>query len=91
LHQRHPAALNAQLGQLSQPNGKVEQPRPVSHWKPVHVTVSAQAPGAVQLTPHAHDMLHITLRHEFTPLQLTLHGPGPHCTLRHALSPEHVS
>jgi hypothetical protein len=45
--------------------------------------------GPVQRTSHAHELPHVTLRHENEPLQSTEHGPGPHFTSRHELPAVH--
>jgi hypothetical protein len=44
----------------------------------------------LQLTSHAHDAPHATLRHEPAPLQSTLQGPVPQVRLRQLCEPLHV-
>jgi hypothetical protein len=70
--------------------GTLVQPRPALHASDVQVIVSPQLWLPVHVTSQAHELLHAIVRHEPGPLQLTSHGPRPHCTLRHALVPEHV-
>jgi hypothetical protein len=69
-----------------------EQPRPVSHWNLLQDTSVPQAPlVVVQVTSHAHDWPQLTPRHEFCPVQLTLHLPMAQVTPRHELLPEHCT
>ena len=49
-----------------------------------------QLPEPLQLTSHAHALLHETLSHELGPEHVTLHLPSPHCTSRHEPNVEHV-
>jgi len=60
-----------------------EQPRPVSHCGAVHATASHEATPGVHFTSQPHDGLHVTLRHEFEPEQVTSHFPLPHWRSRH--------
>jgi hypothetical protein len=60
------------------------------HARDEHWIVSPQLWLPVHATSQAHELLHAMPRHELGPLQLTSHGPRPHCTLRHELLPEHV-
>jgi hypothetical protein len=67
-----------------------EQPRPVSHWKLVHVTASQEAPS-LQPTSQPHEPLQSTPRHDCDPLQVTSHLPLPQSIMRHAPVPLHVT
>ena len=49
--------------------------------------LSAQLELPVHTTSHAHELLHEMPRHDCAAMQLTSHGPEPHCTFAHACLP----
>jgi hypothetical protein len=75
--------------QVLQPPGSDEQPRPMSHWACEHEIESVHAWLPVHNTSHAHEVLHLTSRHDCGPEQVTSHSPGPHSTPRQVLIPLH--
>ncbi len=60
------------------------------HASDVHEIVSLQLWLPVQVTSHAHELLHATPRQLDAPEHATSHGPRPHSRLRQLLVPEHV-
>lgn len=66
------------------------QPRPISQNPELHATPSQAAFGP-QVTSHAHDGPHVTVWHDWVPVQSVLQRPVPHVSPVHELLPVHAN
>ena len=76
--------------QLLQNDGTLVQPSLVvlRHASDGHVIASHES-VPLHVTLHAHELPHVTPRHDWAPEQITSHGPVPHTTFWQDCFAEH--